>query len=458
MATSCGSPCYAAPELVVQEGKYVGTAVDVWSCGVILYAMLAGYLPYDDDPANPEGDNINLLYKYIINTPLTFPEWISAEPRNLLLAMLVPDPKDRCTIDDVKNHSWLSGGGKYESLFAKTVDELENEAQESELNKRRMLEAQRQWLLMQQMQQQQQQQAMAQAQMGMGGRIKLGNGHEMARSQSNNAEATAARHRSAVVPSSQNQYHHLHHQPQPQHYPSPSVPQHQYRSPTINESSHFPASVPEEQSSRPLPPTPAVELSAPSPTSAKMIPSFSAPPNPPSAPIPTSSVVEDHVMSEVDTVPTAIGAGEKKRQQEELPPLATTTNNNGRSRRTSARGSSSPAQSATVSDSERRKKSHRATVQVEYDGGDSAAKKGKSRAKDSIGVKEEDVFMTGIEGEGEGEREVLVASEFSFFFLYVFHAEQTEANRVVFPQHQSRLTSLPSRLQFPLIKPTRLRQ
>ncbi|KAF8890719.1 kinase-like domain-containing protein [Infundibulicybe gibba] len=95
MQTSCGSPCYAAPELVISEGLYVGSAVDIWSCGVILYAMLAGYLPFDDDPANPDGDNINLLYKYIVNTPLSFPDYISSEARDLLGMMLVPDPTRR---------------------------------------------------------------------------------------------------------------------------------------------------------------------------------------------------------------------------------------------------------------------------------------------------------------------------------------------------------------------------
>ncbi|CAG8796723.1 7223_t:CDS:2, partial [Dentiscutata erythropus] len=86
MATSCGSPCYAAPELVISEGLYVGSAVDIWSCG---------YLPFDDDPQNPEGDNINLLYKYIINTPLVFPEYVSSDARDLLRKMLVPDPTKR---------------------------------------------------------------------------------------------------------------------------------------------------------------------------------------------------------------------------------------------------------------------------------------------------------------------------------------------------------------------------
>ncbi|GAB7364685.1 hypothetical protein MBLNU230_g5486t1 [Neophaeotheca triangularis] len=108
MQTSCGSPCYAAPELVVSDGLYTGRKVDVWSTGVILYAMLAGYLPFDDDPANPEGDNINLLYKYIVSTPLTFPEYVTPHARDLLRRILVPDPRRRADLFEVARHSWLS--------------------------------------------------------------------------------------------------------------------------------------------------------------------------------------------------------------------------------------------------------------------------------------------------------------------------------------------------------------
>ncbi|KAG7087666.1 hypothetical protein E1B28_013614 [Marasmius oreades] len=146
MQTSCGSPCYAAPELVISEGLYVGSAVDIWSCGVILYAMLAGYLPFDDDPANPDGDNINLLYKYIVNTPLSFPNYISDSARDLLSIMLVPDPSRRASLDLVMMHPWLSTYNlppNEEALrsgkpiaFGKTVEDLEGMAMEQHHQKR----------------------------------------------------------------------------------------------------------------------------------------------------------------------------------------------------------------------------------------------------------------------------------------------------------------------------------
>ena len=57
LKTACGSPCYAAPEMIAGK-KYVGLRVDLWSCGVILYAMLCGYLPFDDQ-------DTQVLYKKI---------------------------------------------------------------------------------------------------------------------------------------------------------------------------------------------------------------------------------------------------------------------------------------------------------------------------------------------------------------------------------------------------------
>lgn len=135
MATSCGSPCYAAPELVVQDGLYNGSPVDIWSCGVILYAMLAGYLPFDDDPANPDSDNINQLYHYILATPLTFPEYITELPRNLLKRMLVPDPAHRASMEEVMSHPWLAD---FRPLFSFSVEDLEHAAVEQQARKRKM--------------------------------------------------------------------------------------------------------------------------------------------------------------------------------------------------------------------------------------------------------------------------------------------------------------------------------
>ncbi|KAI8920412.1 kinase-like domain-containing protein [Entophlyctis helioformis] len=106
MLTSCGSPCYAAPELVINDG-YVGEAADIWSCGVILYAMLCGYLPFDDDPANPASENLNLLYKYILETELEFPDYVPVGARALLRRILVPDPKKRANMAEIKAHFWL---------------------------------------------------------------------------------------------------------------------------------------------------------------------------------------------------------------------------------------------------------------------------------------------------------------------------------------------------------------
>lgn len=107
MKTSCGSPCYAAPELVVSSKPYEARKADIWSCGVILYAMLAGYLPWDDDSKNPDGNDIAKLYHYITRTPLKFPEYITPLPRDLLRRILYPDPKRRISMRTIQKHEWV---------------------------------------------------------------------------------------------------------------------------------------------------------------------------------------------------------------------------------------------------------------------------------------------------------------------------------------------------------------
>ena len=141
--TSCGSPCYVAPELLTSGGKFVGSAVDIWSCGVILYAMLAGYLPFDDDPANPDGDNIDLLYKHIANTPLSFPSCIPIVARDLPSLILVPDPRNRADIQRVTTHRWLHPAAVF---FGSTLGYLEHVATEQHRQKRSALQR-RMWVI-----------------------------------------------------------------------------------------------------------------------------------------------------------------------------------------------------------------------------------------------------------------------------------------------------------------------
>ncbi|KAF8513682.1 kinase-like domain-containing protein [Gautieria morchelliformis] len=108
MKTSCGSPCYATPKLILSQGElYIGPAVDIWSCGVILYAMLTGSLPFDYNSPNAEGKNIVLLYQEILHTPLTFPDHITDDAQDLLSMMLVPDPTQRSRLPEIMSHHWL---------------------------------------------------------------------------------------------------------------------------------------------------------------------------------------------------------------------------------------------------------------------------------------------------------------------------------------------------------------
>lgn len=102
LKTSCGSPNYAAPEVI--SGKlYAGPEVDVWSSGVILYVMLCGRLPFDDE-------FIPALFKKISNGVYTLPNYLSDGAKKILTKMLVVNPLNRVTIHEIMEDPWFKEG------------------------------------------------------------------------------------------------------------------------------------------------------------------------------------------------------------------------------------------------------------------------------------------------------------------------------------------------------------
>jgi len=100
LKTACGSPCYAAPEMIGGK-KYNGLQVDIWSCGVILFAIVCGYLPFEDP-------NTAALYKKILSGDYTIPSFVSEDGRDLIKNILTTDPAKRYTIEDIRKHPWMN--------------------------------------------------------------------------------------------------------------------------------------------------------------------------------------------------------------------------------------------------------------------------------------------------------------------------------------------------------------
>uniref|UniRef100_H3AH37 BR serine/threonine kinase 1 n=1 Tax=Latimeria chalumnae TaxID=7897 RepID=H3AH37_LATCH len=102
LETSCGSPHYACPEVIKGE-KYDGRRADVWSCGVILFALLVGALPFDDD-------NLRQLLEKVKRGIFHMPHFIPPDCQNLLRGMIEVEPDKRLTLDHIQKHSWYLGG------------------------------------------------------------------------------------------------------------------------------------------------------------------------------------------------------------------------------------------------------------------------------------------------------------------------------------------------------------
>ncbi|KAL5989693.1 CBL-interacting serine/threonine-protein kinase 20 [Asimina triloba] len=97
--TTCGTPAYVAPEVISQKG-YDGAKADIWSCGVVLFVLLAGFLPFQDS-------NLMEMYKKIRKGEFKCPNWFPPEVRKLLARVLDPNPHTRVSISKIKENPWF---------------------------------------------------------------------------------------------------------------------------------------------------------------------------------------------------------------------------------------------------------------------------------------------------------------------------------------------------------------
>ncbi|CAA2995542.1 CBL-interacting serine threonine- kinase 14-like [Olea europaea subsp. europaea] len=102
--TLCGTPAYVAPEILAKRG-YDGAKVDVWSCGVILYVLSAGYLPFNDP-------NLMVMYRKIYKGEFRCPKWISPDLKLFLTRILDPNPITRISVNEILNDPWFKKGYK----------------------------------------------------------------------------------------------------------------------------------------------------------------------------------------------------------------------------------------------------------------------------------------------------------------------------------------------------------
>lgn len=96
--TTCGTPAYVAPEVLSRKG-YDGAKADIWSSGVILFVLVAGYLPFHEV-------NLIELYRKISKADFKCPRYFSADLKELLHKILDPDPSTRITISRIKRSAW----------------------------------------------------------------------------------------------------------------------------------------------------------------------------------------------------------------------------------------------------------------------------------------------------------------------------------------------------------------
>ncbi|KAL0407512.1 UNVERIFIED_CONTAM: CBL-interacting serine/threonine-protein kinase [Sesamum latifolium] len=126
--TTCGTPNYVAPEVINNKG-YDGAKADLWSCGVILFVLMAGFLPFEES-------NLMALYKKIFKADFSCPAWFSSSAKKLIKRILDPNPSTRITIAEILENEWFKKGYKppvfeHEDVTLDDVNAIFNESADS---------------------------------------------------------------------------------------------------------------------------------------------------------------------------------------------------------------------------------------------------------------------------------------------------------------------------------------
>ena len=132
LTTKCGSPSYAAPE-ILKGFPYDGFKTDIWCCGIILYAMLCGYLPFD-------GDDNQEIFQSIVDGELEFPNFLEDDSIDLLLRLLNPEPKERISIKEIKDHEfYVKGKAFYMIKYGEVEEDSEDEDKSNDMKSNNFL-------------------------------------------------------------------------------------------------------------------------------------------------------------------------------------------------------------------------------------------------------------------------------------------------------------------------------
>ncbi|KAL5704741.1 cAMP-dependent protein kinase [Ranunculus cassubicifolius] len=138
LRTTCGTPNYVAPEVLSHKG-YDGAVADVWSCGVILYVLLAGYLPFDEI-------DLTTLYSKIEKSEFSCPSWFPVGAKSLIHRMLDPNPQTRIRIEEIRDDEWFKKNYvparviEYEDVNLDDVYAVFDDPEDQETNEQSMSE------------------------------------------------------------------------------------------------------------------------------------------------------------------------------------------------------------------------------------------------------------------------------------------------------------------------------